>query len=275
MSYTNYVSKPTPFILTYLVDLVRYRHLCWNLVASDLRARFRRSRLGMLWAVVMPLSFALLIALVWGQVFQQESFWTFTVYVFSGMLVWEYFSVSINVSLDSLLNAAGYLRTARIPLLVFQLRVPLTSLVVFFFGFIGLICLMAPLGVIPMPGPHLLLVPAFVVLLVMLVTPLSIIFSFLGTQYRDIRYISALVLQALFFVSPVMLQREVLERPELQILFYINPMIPLLKLFRDPVLHGQMWDTVSLYTIAAWIGGLWVIAIFTSIRFGRKIIFAI
>src|SRR5579871_5700577 len=132
MSYANYHSRKMPAPLRYVADLFRYRHLCWNLVGSDLRARFRRSYLGILWAIIQPLAYSLVIAWAWGAIFHAPNYWSFAVYVFSGMLVWEYFNSTLIVSLDGLISAIGYLRQSRIPFFVFQLRVPLTAAVIFF-----------------------------------------------------------------------------------------------------------------------------------------------
>ena len=87
MSYSNYQTRDLPFAIRYVLDVGRYRHLCWNLVGSDLRSRFRRSHLGIIWAIIQPLSFALIIAFVYGQLFGQKSFWEYAIYVYSGMLV--------------------------------------------------------------------------------------------------------------------------------------------------------------------------------------------
>jgi hypothetical protein len=46
MAYVNIRERRLPFVVRYIGDLYLYRHLAWNLVASDLRARFRRSQLG-------------------------------------------------------------------------------------------------------------------------------------------------------------------------------------------------------------------------------------
>src|SRR5690606_26092310 len=153
----------------------RYRHLCWNLVGSDLRSRFRRSHLGILWAVLQPLGFSLIIASVWAGVFQSQTFSTFVVYVYSGMLVWESFSQSILLSLDALINSKGYLKQARIPFLVFQMRVPLAGMVILLIGLTGLFGLMAVMDQFPETVLPLLLLPLYLGMLFIFVTPLSII----------------------------------------------------------------------------------------------------
>lgn len=275
MSYTNYSTRALPFPVRYVVDLVRYRHLAWNLVGSDLRSRFRRSHLGILWAVLQPLGFSLIVAMVWSQVFQSKSFMTFTIYVYSGMLVWDYFSQCISIGLDALMSSKGYLKQARIPFLIFQVRVPLSGLVVMGCGLIGLVGLMTVVGQLPPLGLHLLLVPLFMAMLLLLVIPLTIIFSIIGPSFRDAKYIISLALSALFFLSPVMLDRAVLHSPSLHLLQYINPMIPLLDLFRDPMLHGLFWSRQDVVVWALWTGGLWVAALWTMAQTGRKIVFAL
>jgi lipopolysaccharide transport system permease protein len=259
----------------YVVDVARYRHLAWNLVGSDLRARFRRTRLGILWAILQPLGFSLIIGTVWSQVFGAKSVSSFVVYVFSGMLVWEYINQCILVSLDSLLNSRGYLKQARIPFVIFQMRMPLSGLVILMFGLVGLVGLMLAVGAFPAPGLHLLLLPLYFLMLLIFAIPLSIISSLVGPAFRDARYVIMLALQAVFFLSPVMFDRAVLHSQSLWFLQYVNPVVPLLDLFRDPMLHGILWAKHDILSWAAWTGALWMIALWSAYRSGRGIVFAL
>ena len=274
MSYVNTVGYPKIPGLDYLLKLVRYRSLCSNLVAADLRARFRRSRLGILWAMIQPLAFAIVLALVWGSLFQQD-YLTFSIYVLSGLIVWEYFSNTVFAAQDSLIAAEGYLKQARIPLIVFQLRAPLVGSVTFTAGLAALFLLQAALGELPPVGWHLLQIPLFFPLMIMFIIPVSIIFSLLGTQFRDLRHASTIGINALFFLSPIMLARDYLSSERLAFLQYANPIIPLLDVFRAPILQGSFWAEGSLIIIVVWIAALWIIAFAVSAAFGRRIIFAI
>ncbi len=127
MSYVNFERRPLPLGLDYVAELLRFRHLALNLVSSTLRSRFRRSRLGILWAVIQPLGFALIIAWAWGFIMHLPTFWDFAVYVYAGMIVWEAFGTVMNNSLEMVTASGGYLKQARIPLLIFQARTPLTG----------------------------------------------------------------------------------------------------------------------------------------------------
>jgi ABC-type polysaccharide/polyol phosphate export permease len=275
MTYVNIRQRQMPFVIRYVGDLLAYRHLAFSLVGSDLRSRFRRSRVGILWAIIQPLAFSMMIALVWGSVFNTEGYWQFAVYVFSGMIVWEYFTSVVSVSQDALINAEGYLKQTRVPFFIFQVRTPLTSMVIFLLGVVGLQILILTLEGLPPIGEHVYLIPVFPVVLLLFAVPLATILSIASTQFRDIKYISQILVQALFFLSPVMIGREILARPELEFLAYLNPMVPLIGLFRAPIIDGVMWGQTELITMVAWIFGLWVLAIYMSVRAGRRLIFAI
>ena len=71
---------------------------------SDLRARFRRSYLGILWAMLQPLlmTAALSVVLVFEQSFQEYS-----VYVYTGFISWEFIAAGFNLGALSLSAQKG------------------------------------------------------------------------------------------------------------------------------------------------------------------------
>lgn len=275
MSYSNVQERQLPFVFRYLSDLVAYRHLCLNLVSSDLRSRFRRTRLGILWAVAQPLIFALMLALVWGALQRTANYWQFALYVFTGQVVFEFFGTAVIGGQDALVSAAGYLKQARIPFFIFQVRVVLTGVVIFFFSTIGVFTFAATAGAFPSIGLHLLLVPAFVVVAVLFLTPIAMLMSVSGLQFRDVRHIAGLAVQGLYLMSPVMMVREMFDQPQLRLFEFLNPMVPLLDLYRAPILHGSLWDRQDVVVISVWIAGLWVAAIISSVSTGRRLVYAL
>jgi lipopolysaccharide transport system permease protein len=275
MGYVNIQGRRLPFVFRYVSELVIYRHLVWNLVSSDLRARFRRSYFGVLWAIIQPLCFSLIIGYVWGTIFNYASVWDYALYIFSGVIVWDYFATVMNVSQDSLLAAEGYLKQTRIPFFIFQIRTALTGMVVLLFASVGLLIMLAAMNRLPTFGIHLLLIPAMIPVLFMFMAPLAVIMSILGTQLRDLKYITGLAVQALFFISPVMLGREVFDAPKMQLLNVINPMVSVLRMFREPLMESKVWSQDQFLTVLAWSAVFWVVAIFMSVRSGRRLVFSL
>jgi ABC-type polysaccharide/polyol phosphate export permease len=103
--------------------------------------------------------------------------------------------------------------------------------------------------------------------------PIAILMSILGTQFRDLKYVSLLAVQALFFVSPVMLAREVLSSEQLSLLNVLNPMAPLLHMFRETTMQAQWWGLSELGALLAWTFIFWVLAAAATVFTGRRIIF--
>lgn len=273
MSYVNVQDHRLPFFIRYLADLISYRHLCFNLVSSDLRSRFRRTRLGILWAVAQPLIFALMLALVWGSLLKTPNYWEFALYVFTGQVVFEMFSTAVIGGQDSLTNAAGYLKQARIPFFIFQVRIVLTSAVILFFGTVGVFAFSVAVGAFPPIGLHLLLVPTFFGIYVLFLTPIAMLMSVTGLQFRDVKHIAGLGVQGLFLMSPVMMPRDLFG--QLPYFEFINPLVPVLDLYRAPILHGALWSAQSVMAVSIWIVGLWAAAIISSVTSGRRLVYAL
>lgn len=273
MSYVNVQDRQLPFFIRYVSDLFAYRHLCLNLVSSDLRSRFRRTRLGILWAVAQPLIFALMLALVWGNLAQVPNYWQFALYVFTGQVVFELISTSVIGGQDSLTGAAGYLKQARIPFFIFQVRTVLSGTVIFMFGTVGVFVFAAAIGALPSFGLHLLLVPAFFVIYVLFLVPVVMLMSVTGLQFRDVRHIAGLGVQGLFLMSPIMMPRDMFAK--LPFFDFFNPLVPLLDLYRAPILHSSMWNAQSVIVISIWIVGLWVAALISSVSAGRRLVYAL
>ena len=275
MSYVNDQHGRLPAAIRYLAALIEYRHLCWNLVGSNLRARFRRSHLGILWALLQPLAVAMMIAAVWGGLHNEVTFWEFAAYIFTGFVVFELFSNSFQTGQDSLSSASGFVRQARIPFLVFQVRTVLTALVVLLVALPGALLVAGVVTGGTNIGLQLVLVPAFLVVAFFFMLPIVITMSIVGAMFRDVRHISQLAERALFLLSPVMLPREILEQPQLRFLEYLNPLVSFIDMFRDPILYGKFWDAQDMIIMSIWIAILWVVAIFAATSVGRRIVFAL
>jgi ABC-type polysaccharide/polyol phosphate export permease len=202
-----------------------------------------------------------------------ENYWEFALYVFTGQVVFEMFSTAVIGGQDSLTSAAGYLKQARIPFLIFQVRIVLTSAVILFFGTIGVFAFALAVGAFPPVGMHLLLVPAFFCIYVLCLTPIAMLMSVTGLQFRDVKHIAGLGVQGLFLMSPVMMPRDLFG--QLPYFEYLNPLVPVLDLYRAPILHGTFWAAQSVIVVSIWTGALWGAAIISSVSAGRRLIFAL
>ena len=79
----------------YINDLFDARYFWGHLALADLRSKYRRSHIGILWAMLQPLAFTLLLSFVMGRIFKTPVL-DYIPYVFSGLIIWEFITASQN-----------------------------------------------------------------------------------------------------------------------------------------------------------------------------------
>lgn len=255
----------------YLRKCWKFRFLVTHLVGSDLRARFRRSHIGIFWAILQPMSLALLFSFVLANVFQQP-FKEQALYVFSGVVAWDLFSAALGAGSQALLNVEGFLRQSKIPLFAFQVRSALNNLLISVLGFVGFVafCAVIDLKVFSL---YWLFFPVWLIIAFIFTLPLIIISSLVNVVFRDYQQAIGVVLQALWYVSPVFIPREVFDKRVLGAWTSINPCASLLDLLRDPLLLHKMPDLYDLCLIGVWTLFFSLLAVYLLNKYERKIIY--
>jgi lipopolysaccharide transport system permease protein len=110
-------------------------------------------------------------------------------------------------------------------------------------------------------------------ILALIAWPVSTILAYASARFRDIPHALGLVMQSLWFVSPVYFEAKMFQNGGLHALVDYNPIYHILQLIRAPLLQGQ-WPTVSNYVFsigtALFFG---VVAILVGYKSERKVIF--
>jgi len=255
----------------YIQKIYTTRYLWWNLALSDLRSKFRRSVLGMSWAVLQPLALTLLFTFVLGRIFDVNGS-DYAPYVFSGIIVWEFIVSSANVGCHALLLAEGYIKQCTHPLAIYSLRIVCVALINLLLGFAGFILWVMLIKPGNIGWTWLSLLLSFP-LIILLVWPLALITSFIGARFRDFSQLIVIVMQAVWYISPVFFQPEMFQRANISFLVDYNPIYHILNLIRMPTLYGEWPDMINLiYTVGTALV-LWILAAILIIRQERKMIF--
>lgn len=248
-----------------------YRHLCFHLAHSDLRARFRRSYLGILWAMLQPLLMTIALSVVLVFVFDQP-FRQYSIYVYTGVIAWEFVAAAFNLGAASLVTAEGYLKQARIPLMVFGLKSIIHAGVIFLFAYLGFF--LYALAVQPkIIAPTWLLLPAFWIVAAFCVAPLAVISSIMNLRVRDYQQAIGLVLQAAIYVSPVFIAREIFEKSHLATFTYFNPVAAYIDFFRAVVVFGRLPAAHDIISCLVYGAIFWIIAVAMARHSEHRIIY--
>lgn len=243
-------------------ELLRHRHLLLHLVASDVRSRYRRTYLGIAWALVWPIAFSFIISSVAVYIFK-SALSDYVIYILTGFMVWELISGAIVGGASCLLQSEGYVRQARIPYLLFAIRLVLSLSVNYFFSSIAAIAIVAYFKP-EWLGLALIGMPVVWLMTALLAVPLALISGIANMRFRDYQHGISLLVFLLWYLSPNMVAREVYNSPGLQLFTSINPVTALLDLSRASLMqpvYANPSDVLVwfVYTIVAWaIGLLWL-----------------
>ena len=230
-------------------ELWRCRWLVSNLASRNLKTRYRQSALGFAWHMVSPLLtmtiLTILFARTMGATLQGHSF---ALYVISGLLPWTFFSAASAQGLVSITSSQSIIRKVYVPKIVFPLSAVLSSYAGFGLSLIPLAIIMVVVGA-RFTWPLLLaLIPTLEVAVFSL--GISMVLATAHVFFRDIRWFYDSALLAGFYVTPIFYTPEVVGSEYLRFV-KLNPLFPMIRAFRSPIVYGEMPALSDLLTGAA------------------------
>ncbi len=218
----------------YWRDLWRYRELFYFLAWRDILVRYKQTVIGVAWAVIRPLLTMIVLTFIFGNLAKMPSGGVpYPILVFCGMLPWQFFATAFSESGNSLVSNAGMISKVYFPRLV----VPVSSVITSFVDFLISAVIMALMMVYYkyLPGPSILVLPAFVILAFATAFGSGLWISALMVRYRDFRYIVPFVVQFGLYISPVGFSSNVVP-DEWRLLYSLNPMVGVIDGFRWAIL---------------------------------------
>jgi len=186
-----------------LSELWASRRLIAVLARKDFLVRYRRTRLGLVWVVAVPLVQAAVLAVVFSSVVPRAStgLGSYAVFVLAGMVPWAYFSSSLPAASSAVTDSANLAQRIYFPRLV----LPLVAVVTACYPLVAtlVIFLLAVLALGLGLHPELLWVVPGGLLVVGLVTGLGLFLSAAQVYVRDLRFAVTAALTVLFYLTPV------------------------------------------------------------------------
>ncbi len=255
----------------YLKNIWNSRYFWTHLALADIRTKYRRSMLGLAWALIQPLTLTLLLAFIMGNFFHAPIN-DYAPFIFSGLIIWEFITSSAVTGCMSFINAEGYIKQFTHPLMIYTLRNVIPSMINLLCAFVGLVMWV----LIWNPGNFglswLSLATAFP-LLFFFAWPICTITAFVGVRFRDLSQLILIFLQIVYYVSPIFFMPKLFINAHLGFLIEFNPIYHLLNLFRKPLLEGNVPAAADYFYVFLAIGLLWLIVWLLVRRHENKVIF--
>lgn len=210
MSLKNILSKRNKAILS-------------ELVRTDFKLRYQGSVIGYAWSLLRPLIMFAILYVVFVKVFPLgKGVPHFPVYLFTGIIIWNFFTEMTQQSVTSIVARGDLIRKIKIPRWLIVITSSLSSLINLGLNSIVLMIFMIINNVSPMPT--IMLMPLILLEVYIFSLGVSLILAAAFVKFRDLNYIWELLIQAGFYLTPVLYPLTQITNIDYQKLLLLNPM---------------------------------------------------
>ena len=215
---------------------LRNHFLFEELVKRDFKKKYKRTLLGMGWSVLSPLLMLLVMNLVFSRFFGRNTN-HYTIYLFCGLLIFNYYSESTNAGMRSLLGNARIFSKVNVPKYMFLLSGNVSSFINFCLTLCVLFVFVAFDRIPFRPSFFLLVYPVGCLLVLNL--GIGLVLSALYVFFRDIAYLYSVFLRLLLYLSAIFYNVDAFP-PDKQVFFFANPVFCYIKYFRTIIIDGRV-----------------------------------
>jgi ABC-type polysaccharide/polyol phosphate export permease len=233
----------------FLLPITSYKFLLYQLTLREIKARYKQSFVGYAWVLLNPLAQLLVYSFVFSIVFHfPTNNVPYIVFLYAGLLPWTLLQSSISSATQSLVENASLLKKVSFPREVIPYATIVAKIVDFGFSailFLGMALLMRA----PLSPTIIFFIPIFVIQL-LLTAGLSLMLAALNLFYRDIQYLTNLMLMLWMYMTPIVYPLSLVPLKYVW-LYKLNPMVGVMEGYRSAI-FGYPFETV----IILWAGGV-------------------
>ncbi len=239
--------------------LKQHQFLFEELVKRDFAKKYKRTILGMAWSIISPLMNLLIMWLVFSKLFGNNVN-HYAIYLFSGQLVFSYFTDATNLGMTSLISNAGIFTKVNVPKYLFLFSQNVSSLINFGLTLLIYFAFVAFDG-IPFTWKFLMLIYPILCLIVFNLG-MGLVLSALFIFFRDMQYLWGILTQLIMWLSAIFYTIDVYSHT-VQCLFLLNPLYLYIRYFRKIVIDGviptpQFHLLAAAYALIAFGLGAWM-----------------
>ncbi len=199
-------------------QLRQYGFVIRQLVSREIKRKYTRSYLGILWSVLNPLMSMAVMSMVFSTMFQRVE--NYSVYFLTGNIIWQLFTGATNAAMASLVDNKSLLIKVKLPKVIFPLSRVGAAFVNFLYTFIAYLLMLVVFRI--KPSVTMLFFPVVALFLLLFCIGISYLLSIIYVFFGDIKHLYSVLLtlwmycSAIFYPvdsTPEFVQRMILENP--------------------------------------------------------------
>ena len=227
---------------TYVQNFLKFQPLLKELIARDIKVKYRKSVLGVLWTLLNPLFMMIVLSVVFSNLFKFDVEY-FPVYLLSGQLIFNFYSEVTTCSMSAIIDNGPLIKKVYVPKYLFILARTFSSTINLLASFTALIVVMLAMRVELHYTVLLVWIPlAFIVAFSL---GMGLLLSAIAVKFRDIMHLYSVFVTALMYLTPIIYPMSILPA-WLKPIVNLNPITNILLMFRDVMLDYTIFDAKSI-----------------------------
>ncbi len=259
----------------------QYKSLLRELTRKSLKLKYRDSVLGIFWSFVQPLLNMAVLSVVFSSILgKRGNIACYPVYLFTGRLLFEFFTTSTKAALMSFRTNAPIIKKVYVPKYIYPLSSILSTFVNLAISLLCFICVWIFFRLTGISGRDSLTISGYallffipLLLLLIFTTGVGLILAVFQVYFRDIKYIWDVFCTLLFYAVPIIYSIDTITSKWTRMLIEINPIYHIMELFRQCVYYGKPMDLDLLLGASAWSFGVLLLGIFIFNKKSDDLIF--
>lgn len=243
---------------TYIQNFIKFRPLLGELVARDIKIKYRRSVLGVLWTLLNPLMMMVVLSVVFSNLFKFDVE-NFPIYLLSGQVIFTFYSDSTTGALTSILDNASLIKKVYVPKYLFVISRVSSIVINLLASFTALILVMAATRTELHYTIFLVFIP--IGLLVLFCLGMGLLLAAVTVKFRDIKHLYSVFITALMYLTPVIYPMSILPG-WMRIIVSANPLTNFLTMFRNVMLNNMVFSLGSLAIGIVEAGGMLALGLY-------------
>lgn len=231
-----------------LSPFTSYKYLLYQLTLREVKARYKQSFVGYAWVLLNPLAQLLVYSFVFSIVFRfPTNNIPYIVFLYTTLLPWTLLQSSVTVATQSLVDNSSLLKKVAFPREVIPYSTILARIVDF--GFSGILLVgMLLIFRIPISASIIFFIPIFICQL-LLTTGISLLLSTFNLFFRDIQYLTNLLLMLWMYMTPIVYPLSLVP-DRLVWIYKLNPLVGIMEGYRSAIFGYKFETSIILWAAA-------------------------
>ena len=237
----------------------QFYELVVGMTEKELHARYKNTFFGFLWLIINPLLQMLVIGFIF-PFFIKNTIEQYYFYLFAGLLLWNFFSLSLNKTTPSIVNERALITKAAFPRSIIPLSIVISN---FIHYLVAMSIFLIPVIFTQHLAPAKFgLFISSIALLLLFTMGMSLLTSALNVKYRDVSFFVQAGLMVWFYTTPIVYSLNQIPAHYVW-LWQLNPLTSIVQLMQaaitssPPPLPDMLWIN-AIEIIVILIAGMYV-----------------